>query len=315
LKLDDTQLQMELAHVQTQRERTLVEIARLEKDLGFKLSELKRNESLLEKGMVARQALDNLKAISESSQFQLVSAKKNLVQDELAIQQKKNLLNKTVIRAPLDGTVISIPIKIGETAIPSATSIAGSELMTITQSNAMIVDAQIAEYDINRVKVGQKAEIRPRSDPNQVFLGEVMRVANYINSAAPMGGGAPAHTVAVKIQLDLNGTQLPSGLSCDVKLLQGSMPNAVLIPLAAVQYEETRSKDLYIKGTIKTYHVWRVKEGKAYKQAVELGFADEHMQEIRRGLQKDEEVIVGPTQLINTLKEGMAISTQFKKGV
>jgi HlyD family secretion protein len=83
------------------------------------------------------------------------------------------LFDRTRIRAPIDGTVLQVMGKVGETVSPSPEQ----PVVVIGDTSAVVVKAEVDERDISKIKVGQRAFVRSAAFPNRDFEGKVSRLA------------------------------------------------------------------------------------------------------------------------------------------
>lgn len=312
IKLDDSTVRTEISQMEAQVARGEIEIRRSRRDVEQKLIEWTRQNELISKGMVSRQALDSAQAALDGAKFQLETSEKNALQNVAALLQKQKLLEKTIVRSPIRGVVIAIPIKVGETAVASAVSLAGSSLMTIADPNSMVVEAQIAEFDIARIKLGQLATMTTRAVPDESFKGKVIRIARSVsNDSKSTSDNKSVRTVAVQIELDGSHSQFVSGMSCDLALVEAVQENALLIPLVALRIDDSGS-DGFDRAKKRDYYVWVLKNGRTIKNKIEIGFADEHRQEVRKGLKLGDEIISGPAAYLELLRDGEALPVVTK---
>ncbi|MBC3831226.1 efflux RND transporter periplasmic adaptor subunit [Undibacterium amnicola] len=307
IKLDDSSVKAEISQMEAQVARGDIEIRRARSDMEQKRTEWLRQSELTARGMVSKQALDLALSALDNAKFQLESNEKNALQNVAALLQKQKLLEKTIIRSPIQGVVIAIPIKVGETAVASAVSLAGSSLMTIADPSSMVVEAQIAEFDIARIKLGQTAAMTTRAVPNETFMGKVTRIARSVsNDSKAPNDNKTVRTVAVQIELATSHPQFVSGMSCDLSLIEGAQAKTLLIPLTALRVDEI-STDNFSGVKRRDYYVWQVKNGRVVKQMLEIGYADEYRQEVRKGLTLGDEIISGPAAFLEKLRDGQAL--------
>ncbi|MBC3808638.1 efflux RND transporter periplasmic adaptor subunit [Undibacterium seohonense] len=307
IKLDDSTVKAEISQMEAQVARGDIEIRRAKNDVEQRQTEWQRQNELTARGMVSKQALDIALNALDNARFQLESNEKNALQNVAALLQKQKLLEKTIIRSPIQGVVIAIPIKVGETAVASAVSLAGSSLMTIADPSSMVVEAQIAEFDIARIKLGQLAAMTTRAVPNETFKGKVTRIARSVNNDSKTASdNKTVRTVAVQIELANSHPQFVSGMSCDLSLIEGAQAKTLLIPLTALRVDEINT-DSFSGAKRRDYYVWQVKNGRVVKQMLEIGYADEHRQEVRKGLALGDEIISGPAALLEKLRDGQAL--------
>ena len=104
-------------------------------------------------------------------------AAKQLSQAQAQLSQAEEQLAKTEIRSPLDGKVTAIYVKVGQTAVPSFSGIAGSMLVDVADTTSIDAEINVDETDIARVRVGAEARVVPAAFPDKTLQGKVDQVA------------------------------------------------------------------------------------------------------------------------------------------
>jgi len=145
-----------------------------------------------------------------------------------ALQSTQIDLDHTLIKAPVDGVVVSRNVDVGQTV---AASLAAPTLFLIAQDlTKMQVDTNVSEADVGRVRVNQPATFTVDAYPTQVFTGNVtsirkapINVANVITYDAVIGVGNP----------DL---KLFPGMTANVKILVNQRLNVMKVSNAALRY-------------------------------------------------------------------------------
>lgn len=222
-------------------------------------------------------------------------------QARAALAQANNRLRKTRIYSPIDGVIVSLDIKEGETAIPSVGGIAGSTLMVIANPASMYVEVNVDEADIGKVAIGDDAEIVAVASPTQPLKGQLYAMAN----TARVAPGRQSLSFAVKIRpLEVNGATLRSGMSCRTEIFSTSKKAVLAVPIRAVQVEEDRV------GRKPSHYVYVHRDDVAVQVAVEVGISDDNHQEIVRGLAAGDRLVVGPDRTLRELKDGDRITAQ-----
>ncbi len=246
------------AEVSNQRanvERVQVEIADAKRNLerhqalfGRQLtsrSELDTAQSAYDTAVAQRNAaraqLESAEAKLRSAQAQLRSAeaqvdkaKAQVNQAQASLDQAKVDLDRTIIRSPINGTVISRSVDIGQTV---AASLQAPTLFTIAQDlTKMQVDTNVSEADIGNVAVGQTATFTVDAFPTQVFQGTVrdirqapIIVQNVVNY----------NTV---IAVDNPDLKLRPGMTSTVSILIARRDQALKIPKAALRFQPKLSE-------------------------------------------------------------------------
>jgi HlyD family secretion protein len=124
-------------------------------------------------------------------------------------------LEKSRIRAPIDGTVLQININPGELAAPSALQ----PLLLIANLSTLNVRAELDERDIGEIKIGQSASVRAAAFPGREFAGTVTSIAplvepSRLGSRGP-GNRSDVDAVDVVVKLAQPGP-LTTGMKVDV---------------------------------------------------------------------------------------------------
>lgn len=124
-------------------------------------------------------------------------------------------IERTRIRAPADGTVLSVPARLGELTAPSPESV----LVTFGDLSSLKVRAEVEERDATRIKIGQRIVVRADAYPDREFEGKVTAIASAlgtprINSRGPR---RPTDVEVLEVQAALDGTPpLLTGMRVDV---------------------------------------------------------------------------------------------------
>ncbi len=116
----------------------------------------------------------SVEAQLRSAEAQLLNLKAAVRQRDAALRHAKIELERTVIRAPVDGTVTVRNTEVGQTV---AVSLQAPVLFTIAQDlRQMQVNASVSEAEIGRIKIGQRFEFTVDAYPGKDFAGEVVQV-------------------------------------------------------------------------------------------------------------------------------------------
>jgi HlyD family secretion protein len=266
-----------------------------------------RASQLMDRGFVTKSDFESKKYEYESSVIDIEADRESLRQAETALAQAKIQLAKTIIRAPVAGTVVAISIKPGETAVPSSVGIAGSSLMTVAQTNSLIAELKVDEADVASVQIGQTVEIQTASFPNRSIQGEVQKISlsprqNSMAAAVGTSGAAP-RSYLVKVSLDVtNDIPLRSGMTCRAEIFYGkdrpvlSVPIQAILPLNSNENTESVNNS---KGM-----VFLFRDGVVVRRVITIGDADDENQQVMDGLKNGELIITGPANTLRNLTEG-----------
>lgn len=143
----------------------------------------------------------------------------------------KQAIERTLVRAPFDGTVAEINAELGEYVTPSPPGIPTLPPIDLLDISCLIVSAPIDEVDAPQLKVGMTACVGLDAFEQQRCSGKVTRIAPYVLEKEKQ-----ARTVEVEVTLsdekDLN--DLLPGYSADIEILVASKTSALRVPTEAV---------------------------------------------------------------------------------
>ena len=315
LKIDDRTLRAQLAEGEARLRVQRLTIEQQAANLTVRDRQLGRVKELLNRGFAPRASYDDQKYSQKAADVQLRLSREGFVQESAALQQIREQLNKTIVRAPMSGTVIAVNIKAGETAVPSAIGIAGSSLMTIADTGTLIAELNVDEADIASVSSGQSAQLHVLAYPDIIVPGRIVRVpispkqANLTLSAAE--NQARAYIVKTAIQ-DRPGVALRPGMSCRAEINTLTRKAVLTGPVEAVLRQDSDNTVKPVRQSAnhdaeKTY-VFIAAEGKVQKRFIQTGLSDDVHQEVERGIRAGEYVVVGPAKELRVLRSGDRIS-------
>jgi len=176
----------------------------------------------------AESGVRSAQAAARVAAAQLEAARANLKQKEAALAQARFDLDRTYIRAPVDGVVVSRNVDVGQTV---AASLQAPVLFTIAQDlSRMQVDTNVDESDVGRIRVGQRAAFTVDSFPTQAFSGEV----NEIRKAPQIVQNVVTYNIVINVQ---NSEQkLLPGMTANVRIVIESKPSVLKVPNAALRF-------------------------------------------------------------------------------
>lgn len=281
--------QLEQQQALTRGARVAIERAELE--LANAQNDHERKQQLAAAKFLGPNVLDDSRFRVEAARVELQARRESLRQSEAALNLARENLAKTAIKSPIAGVVVAVPIRIGETAVPSSSGIPGSALVTIADTSAMHAEVLVDEAEISGVKVGQQAKVFPAGKDDLALQGRVSSV-----SMAPKTG---TRNYLVRVTLDQADAMLRTGMSCRVELLASSRAPMLAVPLQAVQTAPASAA-----ASAPATQVWVVEDGRARRREVSLGLSDDRMQEVRGGLRSGDQVLTGPVRALRELNEG-----------
>jgi HlyD family secretion protein len=166
---------------ETQVEQARASVVKFEADLDRAKvqvddSQLKltRSRELAGRQLIPSSELETAESAARQAQSAVKSAEAQIVQATASLNQSQVNLNHTIIKAPIDGIVVSRDVDVGQTV---AASMSAPTLFVIAQDmTQMQVSAAIDESDIGRIESGQTVTFRVDAYPDDEFSGTVRQV-------------------------------------------------------------------------------------------------------------------------------------------
>ncbi len=168
----------------------------------------------------------------------LARARADVSAARVQLAQVRLQLTNCVLRAPVDGLVVYLPIYAGTEYRPIRVGDAvypNQPFMALPDPSNLVAQVYVPESDLARVQPGQRARILPLAFPDNVLNGTV----ENLGPAAQARPGYPAwqRYVRATVRLDEGGLRLRPGMSLRVDVLTVQRDAAVLVPRAAVRWD------------------------------------------------------------------------------
>lgn len=195
-----------------------------------------RQQTLVTKGIASTAALDNAtrdievaKAEFEVVKAQIENAKATIAQRESQLLQAEIDLDRTQIRSPINGTVISRTIDVGQTV---AASLQAPELFKIAQDLRRIrLEAQVNEADVGAVVEGNNVSFTVDAYPERKFAGKVTQV----RLAATELQNIVTYTVIIEAANE--DRRLFPGMTANVQIETAKRDDALRVPNDALRFK------------------------------------------------------------------------------
>jgi HlyD family secretion protein len=308
MRLDPRAPQAAIEQSEAQVRQARLSIERRQVDFDTLVARAKRFEALREKGMVDTNSIEELVSARNLAEVDLRTSREQLSQALAQLRQAQEHLAKTQIRSPLDGKVTAIYVKVGQTAVPSFSGIAGSTLVDVADTTSIDAEINVDETDIARVRVGSEARVVPAAFPDKTLLGTVDQVA-----IAPRQVYGQNKSYPVRIRLtNTEGVIFHPGMSCRAEVLTGSQSDikVLAVPVQALRYEDNPDKSAQAEKSVASIFIYDA--GRAVKRIVSTGTADDSYIAVTTGLKESEQVIVGPAKTLLFLLDGEKVNLQPK---
>ncbi|HEX7327808.1 MAG TPA: efflux RND transporter periplasmic adaptor subunit [Casimicrobiaceae bacterium] len=198
--------------------------------------ELARDRELVTKGFISRSALDAAQARYDRAVAAVASTDASL---RVALANARNAelsVDYTKIRAPFDGVVLTRNANVGDLLTPfSNAAESKGAVVTMADMSTLEVEADVSESSLDKVKVGQPAEIVLDAIPDARFLGRIDRMVPTVDRAKA--------TVTAKVKFDAIDPRILPEMSAKVGFLSREVTAADEKATLAVNRDAVAQRD------------------------------------------------------------------------
>ena len=201
-----------------------------------------RTAGLFKQGIISQQQLDLARANYDSANATVGGAAANVTQAEAQVSQKEAAvtvaqtnLNYTVIRSPIDGTVVARNVDVGQTV---AASLQAPTIFTIAQDlTKTLVYAKTDESDVGNIKVGKPVTFKVDAFPKETFHGVVSQVR--------MNATTVQNVVTYDTIVEFANPELKlfPGMTAYVTIPVATVQNVLKLPNTALRYKPPMSPE------------------------------------------------------------------------
>jgi HlyD family secretion protein len=263
--------------------------AQLEKDkanLTYAKLALGRAATLLPTHAVSQDAYDSAKSTYDQAQAQITFDEATVQQRQASLDAAQVNLDYADIVSPVDGTVVSRNVTMGQTV---ASSFQTPTLFLIATDLAkMEVDANVSESDIGGIKPGNKATFTVDAYAKRTFEGTVSQVRQSPQTVQNVV------TYDIVIGVDNSDMALLPGMTAASRIVVDQRDDVIRVPNQALRYIPRSAA-----GAAHSDHaqLWLLRDGQPTAVAVVAGLDDDNFTEIASGDVKPGDLVITAEQL------------------
>lgn len=230
----------------------------------------------------------------------------NVIAQSQASLNNANLayqLTSGTIIAPTAGIISDLVVTEGmqvgssNTAAGSSTNTSNQAIAAIKTGNSTAITVNVAEVDVSKIQVGQKATITLDAIANKTFTGKVMG----INTTGSVSSGVTTYPAVIQLDDTSDGSILPN-MSATASIISKVKDNVLLIPSSAVSTAGSTS-------TVKI-----LKNGQVTPVTVEVGDSSDSQTEIISGLAEGDTVVTSTISTTTTSSSSSPFSSGLRIG-
>lgn len=249
--------------------------------------EFTRQQRMLRDGSGVRSEYEQAKAQYDAQVQQIAVSDAQIVQAEMAVKTAEANLSYTRIVAPIDGEVLGIVTREGQTIVSSQTA---PTILVLANLDTMQVQTRISEADVQKIRPGQPLRFYVIANPDKRYTSTMGYVQPAPQEAleAPtqgaMGGNQQAMAVYYTGTFEVPNQQreLKTSMTAQVFIRIAGAKNVLRVPVAALG--QALDTERY---TLTTFA-----NGKTQTRTIRIGINDRRYAEVLEGLQAGEQVVL-----------------------
>lgn len=264
--------------------------AQLEKDkasLAYAKLTFERDTPLLKDGVVSQDTFDNAKSAYDQLQAQIGVDEATIAEHEAELNTAEVNLGYTDITSPVDGTVVSRNVTMGQTVAASFQT--PTLFLIATDLTKMQVDTNVSESDMGNLREGDKASFTVEAFPNRTFEGKVVQVRQSPQTVQNVV------TYDIVVAVDNRDLALKPGMTATTRIVTDERKDVLRVPDQAFRYvpgglSRGVANQTSIAGASSASgggagrsFLWVLQDGKPHRVQVELGLDDDSYTEIVSG--------------------------------
>src|SRR5579859_7890919 len=301
-KIDPRPTQVKVAEAQAALANAKAQLGKDLADTDYKKITFQRNQRLYDAEAISRDVLDSARSAYLQGVSQVALDRANIQQQQAAVQDAQVQLNYTNIISPVDGTVVSRNVDVGQTV---AASFQTPTLFLIAKDlTQMQVDTSVSESDIGNVLNGETGEFKVDAFPDRTFDGSVFQVRQ-----APITVQNVV-TYDVVVRVANPELLLKPGMTANVTIVTARRDDVIRVPQMALRFaprsSDTASAASPHSRSARDKRVFRLDGGKLTPVAITTGLDDGNNVELLSGDLKTGDVVVTDELRTTTASGGTA---------
>ena len=263
--------------------------AQLEKDqanLTYAKLALGRQATLLPTHAVSQDAYDSAKSNYDQALAQITFDEATIQQRQASLDAAQVNLDYTNIVSPVDGTVVSRNVTMGQTVAASFQT--PTLFLIATDLTRMEVDANVSESDIGGIKLGNKATFTVDAYAKRTFEGTVSQVRQSPQTVQNVV------TYDIVISVDNTDLTLMPGMTAASRIVIDQRNDVIRVPNQALRYVPKG-----LAGAVKSdqAQIWILRDGQPASVPVVAGLDDDNFTEIVSGDVSPNDLVITAEQL------------------
>lgn len=236
-----------------------------------------RASKLFSDKVISREEFEKTELQYKNDKEELKSAKDNLSLVRDGISNDKSQISNTLVRSTINGTILDIPVKVGNSVIQSNSFNDGTTIATVANMNDMLFVGKLDETEVGRMSVGMPMDISIGAIQDKKLSAKL----EYVSPKGTEENGAIMFQMkaAVKVPSDIF---VRAGYSANAEIILSRLSNVITVPESCVEFSgDTSFVYVLTKPEPQTFEKKRVVTGLSDGIKIEIKSGLKNKQKIR----------------------------------
>ncbi|MDD4761174.1 MAG: efflux RND transporter periplasmic adaptor subunit, partial [Bacteroidaceae bacterium] len=239
--------------------------------------DMDRNEKLFKDKLISSEDAEKTRMAYKQTKEELTSSEDNLNIVKEGISRSNANYSTTLIRSTIDGLILDIPVKVGNSVVMSNTFNDGTTIATVANMSDLIFKGNIDETEVGNIHEGMPVKITSGALQTQVFSAFLEYISPEVNSS----NGANQFEIKAAVHIP-EGIKMRAGYSANAEIVLQRANNVISVPEGAVEFSNDSTFVYILKKNEKTQVFER--------RQVTVGISNGIDIEIKHGLKLNEKV-------------------------
>lgn len=236
-----------------------------------------RNKQLFEQGVISKEEYETSLAEYKKAQEEADNAQDAMDIIREGISKKSAALSTTQVRSTINGMILDVPIKVGNSVIQSNTFNDGTTIATVADMSDMIFKGKVDETEVGRIHEGMPIKLTVGALDSRVFNAQL----EYVAPKGVEENGAVLFEIKAAAEIPEDAF-IRAGYSANAEIVLKHAENVLTVPESTVEFKG----DSAFVQIVKQEEPEQVFE----KQPVKVGLSDGIKIEIKEGLAESDKI-------------------------
>jgi len=235
-----------------------------------------RDTKLYADKVISREEFEKTQLQYNNEKEEFSSAKDNLSLTRDGISAKTKTFSNTLVRSTVTGTILDIPIKVGNSVIQSNNFNDGTTIATVANMSDMLFVGKLDETEVGKIKVGMPMDITIGALQDQKLTAKL----EYVSPKGKEENGAIMFEMKAAVKVPTN-VFIRAGYSANAEIVFSKSENVLTVPESCVEFG----------GDTAFVYVMTKKEPQTFvKKQVKIGLSDGIKIEVKSGLKAKDKI-------------------------